>query len=353
MERMTRILVLSGTGWLGSRIAQRWVDRGADVTCLARGHRAAPHGVELVVADRAATDAYRDVAEREWDEVVDISSDPRHVRAAAEALAGRAAHATYVSSVSVYADADEEGADETAELVPAWEDGDEDDYARAKVFAERAVVGYAARVAIVRPGLIVGPGDPTDRFGYWPARFAAAADGPVLVPETAPHVQVIDVDDLADFVVTAGARAFDGVVNAVGDPHPFPDFLDVVGRLAGHTGHVHAVPGEWLAHHGVGYWMGPRSLPLWLPDDMPGFSTRSNAAYRAAGGRLRPLAETTARVLNDELDRGVARAHASGLERNEELDLLRLWEAGSATGARPSICGTGCRGDTVTVCPPP
>lgn len=332
MGCMTRILILSGTGWLGSRVAQRWIDRGAEVTSVARGRRAAPDGVELVVADRAAPDAYRDVAGRDWDEVVDVSSNPFHVRDAADALAGRAAHATYVSSVSVYADADEEDADETAEVVPAWNEGDEDDYARAKVAAEQAAVGLAARVAVVRPGLIVGPGDPTDRFGYWAARFAAAGEGTVLVPETRGRVQVIDVDDLADFVVSAGARAFDGVVNAVGEPHPFDEFVALARRLAGHTGQVHTVPAEWLERHGVGYWMGPRSLPLWLPDDMPGFATRSNAAYLAAGGRVRPIEDTTARVLDDERRRGVSRARGSGLERSEELDLLRVWEGETATG---------------------
>jgi nucleoside-diphosphate-sugar epimerase len=232
----------------------------------------------------------------------------------------------------VYAGADEEDADETAEIVPAWNEGDEDDYARAKVAAERAAVGLAARIAIVRPGLIVGPGDPTDRFGYWAARFAAAGEGPVLVPETRGRVQVIDVDDLADFIVSAGARAFDGVVNAVGEAHPFDGFVDLVQHLAGHDGEVHTVSAEWLERHGVGYWMGPRSLPLWLPDDMPGFATRSNAAYLAAGGRIRPLGDTIARVLDDERRRGVARARGSGLERSEELDLLRVWEGGTATG---------------------
>ncbi|OAH49982.1 NAD-dependent epimerase/dehydratase family protein [Microbacterium oleivorans] len=330
---MTRILILSGTGWLGSRIAQRWVDRGAEVTCLARGHRAAPAGAQLVVADRAAPDAYREVADRDWDEVVDVSSVPSYVRAAADALGGRAAHATYVSSVSVYAGAEEEGADETAEIVPAWQDGDEEDYARAKAAAERAADGLAARLAIVRPGLIVGPGDPTDRFGYWPARFAAAADGPVLLPQTEGRVQVIDVDDLADFIVAAGARAFEGVVNAVGEPHPFADFIALVQRLSGHMGQVQVAPGDWLERHGVSHWMGPRSLPLWLPDDMPGFATRSNAAYRAAGGRIRPLAETSARVLDDERARGVSRSRGSGLERAAELDLLRILTEGAATAS--------------------
>jgi 2'-hydroxyisoflavone reductase len=325
---MERILVLGGTGWLGGRIAQAWVDRGAHVTCLARGGRPAPAGAELVVADRADADAYEALAGVEWDEIVDASSVPAHVDAAASWLGQRAAHATYISSVSVYADADRPGADEQSRLVEPLAEGDPDDYARAKVAAERAAAALAVRVAVIRPGLIVGPGDPTDRFGYWPARFAAAAEGPVLVPEaTGLYAQVIDVDDLTGFAVAAGARGFVGVVDAVGAPRPLADVIALARDAAGHTGEVRAAPADWLLRHGVAHWMGERSLPLWLPADMPGFATRSGAAYRAAGGGIRPLSETVARVLADERDRGVARARAAGLERAEELALIEALTA--------------------------
>lgn len=321
---MTRILILGGTGWLSSRIARRWLDRGHRVTCLARGGRLAPHGAELVVGDRAEPGAYREVAGIDWDEVVDVSSIPAHVAEAAAALGAHAAHATYISSVSVYAEADEPGADETAATAEPLGADESYDYSRAKAAAELAAAGLAARVAVVRPGLIVGPGDPTDRFGYWPARFAAAGDEPVLVPDAAGlRAQVIDVDDLADFLVSAGARAFEGTVNAVGDSHPLADVLDLARRAAGHVGPVRTASAEWLARRGVAHWAGPRSLPLWLPADMPGFATRSGAAYRAAGGRIRPLPETIARVLDDERERGLARARSAGLERSEELELIR------------------------------
>lgn len=89
---MTDVLVLGGTGWLSGRIAQRWLDAGVGVTCLARGGRPAPAGARLVTADRTAPDAYAALAERDWDEVVDISSDPAAVTAAVAALGDRAAH---------------------------------------------------------------------------------------------------------------------------------------------------------------------------------------------------------------------------------------------------------------------
>ncbi|MDR7185690.1 nucleoside-diphosphate-sugar epimerase [Microbacterium trichothecenolyticum] len=321
---MTDVLVLGGTGWLSGRIAERWADAGAAVTCVARGGRDAPYGTTLVVADRNDPDAYDEVALREWDEVVDVSSNPVHVAAAVAALGERARHWTYISTVSVYAVDDVPGADETAELLtPAGPDEDED-YGRAKARAEasvRSALGF--RAAVVRPGLIVGPGDPTDRFGYWVGRFALAGSDDVLVPDTADRgAQVIDVDDLAEFVQAVGRERWTGVVNAVGDPVALDRLFADAREVAGHTGALAAADDEWLAAHDVAYWMGARSLPLWLPADMPGFWTRSNAAYRLLGGRLRPVSETLDRTLADERSRGLDRDRRAGLTRPDELALL-------------------------------
>lgn len=321
---MTDVLVLGGTGWLSGRIAEKWADAGASVTCLARGGRDAPYGTTLVVGDRDEPDAYAAVAGRDWDEVVDISSDPLHVDAALEALAPRTRHWTYISTVSVYASNDEPAADESAELLaPAGPDAEED-YGRAKVRAEasvRSTVGH--RAAVVRPGLIVGPGDPTDRFGYWVGRFALAEEGDVLVPDASGRgAQVIDIDDLAAFVQSIGQERWTGVVNAVGDPVPLGEVLSLAQEIAGHTGAIVAATDEWLEERGVAFWSGPRSLPLWLPRDMPGFWTRSNAVYRLLGGRVRPLRETLQRVLADERARGLDRDRRAGLYRPDELALL-------------------------------
>ncbi len=320
---MTDVLILGGTGWVSGRIAQAWLDRGAQVTCLARGGRPAPAGAHLVTADRDGPGAYEEVARREWDEVVDISSHPRHVVDAVSALESRAVHWSYVSSVSVYASAAEPGADESAAIVEPARNGAADDYARAKAAAEEAVGVLGDRLAISRPGLIVGPGDPTDRFGYWPARFAAAAAEPVVIPEPEGlWAQVIDVDDLAAFVVSAAARGWRGVVNAVGESTPLAEVLTAAREAAGHTGAVVPVPAARLAAHDVAYWAGPRSLPLWLPDDMPGFASRDGRAFRAAGGRSRTLPETIARVLADERARGLDRPRRAGLSREDEVALL-------------------------------
>jgi len=255
---------------------------------------------------------------------VDLSSNPVHVAAALEALRHRAKHWTYISTVSVYASNDEPGADESAEpLSPAGPDEDED-YGRAKARAEASVrdaLGF--RAAIVRPGLIVGPGDPTDRFGYWVGRLALAGDDDVLAPDADGRgVQVIDVDDLAQFVQAVGRERWTGVVNAVGDPVALGKVLALAQEVAGHSGALVTAADGWLEEREVAYWSGRRSLPLWLPAGMPGFWTRSNARYRLLGGHLRPLRETLQRTLDEERTRGLDRDRRAGLSRSDERALL-------------------------------
>lgn len=321
---MTNVLILGGTGWLSGRIATRWLDEGASVTCLARGGRETPYGAHLVVGDRSLPDAYDSVKSREWDEIVDISSDPAHVAAALEALAGTTRHWTYVSSFSAYADSATPGENESAALAEPLGAGEEYDYSRAKAACEsfiRAALGH--RAAILRPGLIVGPGDPTDRFGYWVARFALAEAEPVLIP-AAPGamIQVIDVDDLAEFAVAVGRERWTGVANTIGDPLPLAELLPLAQDVADHTGPLIEVPDEWLVERGVAHWAGPQSLPLWLPAGMEGFATRTNTVYRLLGGTIRPLRATLERTLLDERERGLDRERSAGLTRADELALI-------------------------------
>ncbi|KZC93696.1 MULTISPECIES: NAD-dependent epimerase/dehydratase family protein [Clavibacter] len=316
------VLVLGGTAWIGRLVAERLVARGDRVTCLARGASgSAPAGARHVVADRDGDDAYDAVASADWDEVVDLTSSAAHARAAVAALADRARHWTLVSTVSVYASFERAGDDESAAVVDPV---DLDEYGQAKVAAERAVTAaLAGRRMIVRPGLMAGPGDDSDRFGYWPARFALAGDGPVLVPDASDRrVQVIDARDLADLVVEVGVRGLDGVVDAVGESVPLAEALDLAADAAGSTGERVVVSDARLADAGVRHWAGPRSLPLWLPREAGGMLARSDAGIRALGVARRPLAETMRDVLADERDRGVDRARRSGLTRDEELAVL-------------------------------
>lgn len=318
---MTDVLILGGTGWLSGRIAAHALGAGATVTCLARGGRPAPPGASLVLADRDDEDAYEVASRTDWDHIVDVSSRAAHVSAAVRALGDRAARWTYVSSMSVYRDDETVGTDESAPRHPAAQAGEDDDYARQKVAAEDAVrEGLGDRALIVRPGLIVGDGDPSDRFGYWAAAFLRALDEPVLLPPLDGRMaQVIDVEDVAAFVVSATVT---GAVNAIGDARDLKDVLQTVRAGTGHTGPLVVGTEERLVAEGVAYWAGPRSLPLWLPPEMSGFMTRSNARYRRSGGTLRPLTETVERVVADERERGVDRERRAGLTRAEERALL-------------------------------
>ncbi|MEZ7756048.1 reductase [Microbacterium paraoxydans] len=318
---MTDVLILGGTGWLSGRIAAHALGAGASVTCLARGGRPAPPGATLVLADRDDEDAYDVVSRTDWDHVVDVSSRADHVSGAVRALGDRTARWTYISSMSVYRDDETVGTDESAPRHPAAQAGEDADYARQKVAAEDAVQeSLGDRALLVRPGLIVGDGDPSDRFGYWAAAFLRALDEPVLLPPLDGRTaQVIDVEDVAAFVVSATVT---GAVNAIGDVRDLEDVLRTVRASTGHTGPVVVGTEERLVAEGVAYWAGPRSLPLWLPPEMSGFMTRSNARYRRSGGTLRPLDETVERVVADERERGVDRERRAGLTRTEERALL-------------------------------
>lgn len=317
---MTEVLILGGTGWLSARIAARWVDAGAAVTCLARGARPAPDGALLLRGDRDDQHVYDELARRGWDEVVDVTSTAQHAERAIAALGERSGRWTYISSLSAYADDTVEGADESAPLHAAAQPGDAYEYGAQKSAAEAAVRRLGVRGRIIRPGLIVGPGDPSDRFGYWAAAFDRAEGAPVLVPWLADQrVQVIDVDDLAHFAATASVT---GAVNAIGDTHAMADVLALFQAAVGHTGEIVEAADDWLRARDVQYWAGERSLPLWLPADMPGFATRSHALYSARGGRISPLAETIRRVVDDERIRGVSRPRRAGLTREDERALL-------------------------------
>lgn len=316
---MRRVLILGGTGWLGRAIAHVARQSGADVTCLARGESgAAPEGAHLIRADRTQPGAYDDVRGH-WDAVIELSRDPAQVESALQSLAAQATHWTFVSTVSVYEHNDEPGADESADIV---EPVDMDDYAQAKVAAERASARHRGeRLLIARPGLIVGPGDPTDRFGYWPARLHRG--GNVLTPTfTDRFVQAIDVDDLAAWIVQAGLAGTTGTINAVGDALPLEEFLERTADVAEFAGSFEQRDDAWLTEHDIRYWAGPRSLPLWIPAIDAGFAQRNNARYRASGGKLRPLRETITRTLDDELSRGRDRPRASGLGADEEARAL-------------------------------
>ena len=332
MTEPFRILVLGGTSWLGSAVASLAVERGHRVTCLARGESGTvPVGAAHVRSDRWAPGAYDEVADRDWDAVVDVSWQPELVRSALDALAKRSGHWVYVSSISVYADHVTPGADESAAVVDPWSGSGEvglEVYGGAKVSCETScrTALDSERLLVARSGLIVGYGDRSDRFGYWPARFARAVDGEEILaapPDTA--VQVIDVVDLARWLVDSAERQTAGTFDAVGQSGTFAEVADTCGAVTG-TRPTLVNPAEaWLQTAGVEPWAGPESLPLWLPAGYDGHSRRSGRAARDAGLVTRPLRDSVADALRWETECGLSRPRRAGLSLEREAELLRQW----------------------------
>lgn len=351
------LLILGGTSWLGGAVARLGLEHGHRVTCLARGSSGTvPPGAEHVVADRWLPGAYDEVAGRAWDAVLDLSWQPELVRGAAAALAGRTEHWLYVSSASAYSDDRTPDTDESAPVHEPWPGSGEvtiEQYGPAKVACEQAVLSVGGERAFVcRPGLIAGYGDPSDRFGYWPGRAGRVrtAGEPVLVPPLDGAVQVIDVDDLARWLVHVVEHQVTGVYNAVGEAHTVADVLQACADVAEVRPEPVAVTDAWLLDRGVEPWSGQDSLPLWLPAEYAGDMTRRNDAALAAGLEVRPLRATAAAALAWERELGLDRPRRAGLTPAREAELLAAARStptpaptpGPASGAG-SASGTGGR----------
>jgi 2'-hydroxyisoflavone reductase len=322
-----RLLILGGTQFLGRAIAAHACAKGHDVTCAARGVAgAAPPGARFIRVNRDDTDGLAPLTRELFDAVVDVSRHPGPVRRAVGALKPRAAHWIFVSTVSVYADNSTVGqradtAPLRAPTGPEIEHCTEETYGAAKVACEQAV---GENAFIVRAGLIAGPEDPTGRFTYWPVRLARG--GEVLVPGTPDDaVQLIDVRDLAQWIVLAAETRLTGTFDGIGPSFTRGEFMAQCAAAAGAPSTFTWADRAFLESQNIKRWTGPRSLPLWVPlPDFAGFNTRDTSPARGAGLTVRPLAETA----RDTLAWARATdATVTGLSADEERGALEAWHA--------------------------
>jgi 2'-hydroxyisoflavone reductase len=319
-----RLLLLGGPKFLGRALIDAALEGGHELTLFNRGTTGADlyPDVERIVGDRDG--GLDGLGGREWDAVVDTSGYlPRVVGASATLLADAVEHYVFVSSISVYASF-AEVVDEDAPLAELSAPGSEDipaDYGALKALCEQEVErAFPGRATTVRAGLIVGPHDPTGRFTYWPHRVARGGD--VLVPGPAWRpVQLIDVRDLAAWILRAAEERLKGPFNATG-PSTMGAVIDAARRVAGATARPVEVDDAFLGDQGVGEWM---ELPLWVDtrnEPWRRFMEVDTSRATAAGLSFRSLDATVAATLTEaSIVEGV------GLEPERERELLAAWWA--------------------------
>ena len=333
------LLILGGTGFLGPHIVEAALERGHRMTLFNRGRTndALFPNLEKLRGDRDPNvgNGLAALKGRRFDAVIDTSGYvPRHVGSSASLLARSVEHYVFVSSVAAYkqwgtiVDADESTAIDTS-AKQGMEDVNPGTYGPLKAGCERSVAhALPGKNSIIRPGLIAGPGDHTDRFTYWPVRIARG--GQVLAPGGASDpVQFIDARDLADWIITLVEQRTMGKFNAVGPRGR----MTIAEMLYGTKGVMESdatftwVPAEFLAERGVRGW---RGMPVWVdPDgDLRGVARYSNAKAVAAGLTFRPLAETARETLDwfRTLPADRQASLRAGISREREREILDAWD---------------------------
>jgi 2'-hydroxyisoflavone reductase len=326
------LLILGGTRFLGRYLVEAAQEDGHRVTLFNRG-LSGPDLFPEVETIKGNREGYLSALRgRRWDAVIDTCGYvPRVVRASAGLLADAVDHYTFVSSISVYSDVIGAGADESAPVEeledPTVEEVTGETYGGLKALCERAAEEeMPGRVLSVRPGLISGPHDPTDRFTYWPRRVADG--GEVLAPDRPElQVQFIDVRDLAAWMVRMSAEQQTGTYNATG-----PDYELRMGKLleeceavSDGEAQIIWVSEEFLEESGVEPFT---EMPLWVPREYAGMQAVDCGRAIAAGLTFRPVSQTVRDVLEWDSTR-VEADLAAGLKPERERELLSAWHGGN------------------------
>jgi len=329
----TRLLILGGTAFLGPEIVEAAKARGWTITLFNR-NKTNPHlfpELEKLKGDRNGD--LKALEGREWDAVIDTSGYvPRHVRDSATLLKDAVKHYVFISTISVYADTSKPGTDETAPVATIPDETTEkvnnETYGALKALCEKAAESsMPGRTTVIRPGLIVGPGDASGRFTYWPVRVARG--GEVLAPGTPQDpVQFIDVRDLAAWTVRTVAEGTTGVFNATGPMEPLPigSLLEACKKASGSEATFTWVNAEFLAEQKVSPWS---DMPVWVPPvgAEAGSSRVSSAKALAKGLAYRPVEETAKDTLawwKSQPEERQAKLRG-GISPEREAEVLRAW----------------------------
>lgn len=298
-----RILVLGGTGFIGPHIVNACRDHGHTLTLFNRGKRNASLFPDLETRHGDRNGQLEALNTGEWDVVIDNSGYvPRHVKLSAELLEPRVGRYIFVSSISAYADLGPTGIkedDPTAKLAdPTVEEVNGETYGGLKALCEQTVEQiYGKRATIIRPTYIVGPGDPTDRFTYWPVRVARG--GQMLAPgaPTDP-IQFIDVHDLADFMRRCAEENLEGRFNLCNPPRSVSmgALLDVAKRVSRSDAEPVWADEAFLADNKV---LESGEIPIWAPStgDFAGIALVDCARALERGLRISPVEKTVADTL--------------------------------------------------------
>jgi 2'-hydroxyisoflavone reductase len=328
-----KILILGGTVFLGRALVKVALHNGHQITLFNRG-KTNPDlfpQVEKIIGQRDSD--LLALQDRRWGAVIDTCGYiPRLVQRSAESLADKVDHYTFISSLSVYADPSQLDVDESAPLGtlddPATEQVNGDTYGPLKALCEQvAEDAMPGRVLVVRPGLIVGPYDPTDRFTYWIHRTAQG--GEVLAPgRPGRTIQFIDVRDLADWIIRSVEIGKTGVYNADRPANllTMGELLETCKTESGSDASFTWVSEEFLLEKQVGMWM---EMPLWVPEMQPeyaGFFAFDCRKAIAEGLTFRPLAETVRATLDWDATQPPDRVLRAGITRERETDLLLGWK---------------------------
>ncbi len=323
-----RILIIGGTRFLGRHLVESALERSHEVTLFNRG-KSNPGlfpQLETILGDRE-----QDVDKLEgriWDAVIDVAGYlPRIVRLSAEVLKENVARYVFISSVSVYDNFRQIGIDESYPVGKLQDETIEEitgeTYGPLKALCEKVVQDiYGERAIIVRPGLIVGPHDPTDRFTYWPVRIARGED--VLAPQKPEAtIQVVDVRDLANFIIKLIQDNASGVYNATGPDYELTigQLIDVSKQVSGSNATIHWASVDFLNQHKVEAWS---DMPTWVPDDEEGvgFSRVDVSKAIEAGLCFRPLEETVRDTLAWAQTRPADHEWRAGLTAEREAQVL-------------------------------